>query len=103
MSAALLISALLAAFLGSASLALSQRKHWQVVTSSSSTPGQAPRRAGWSLLGASFLLTILRDGASFGALFWPMLLGLSVMVTALLMTWAPQALRPLARSFVLKN
>jgi len=96
MSEVLLVGALLTAFLGSTFLALSQRKHWQAVTGGPSLPGRAPRWLGWSLLAASFLIALLRDGGSFGILFWPMLAGFCVLMTAMLLTWSPQVIRPLA-------
>lgn len=103
MSAVLLSAALLAAVLGSVMLALSQRRHWQAVTGSPLSAGRPPRRLGSLLLAASFVLTILRDGASFGALSWPMLAGFSALFTAMLLAWAPQALRPLAHWMTLRN
>jgi hypothetical protein len=100
MSALLLLAALLAALLASALLALSQRKHWQALTGGPSCPGPAPRRLGWWLIATSLAVTLLRDGASFGALAWPMLLGCSGLMTAMVLAFAPHALRPLARLFM---
>lgn len=96
MNFVLLSAALLSAVLGSVMLALSQRRHWQAVTGSPLSAGRPMRRLGSLLLAASFVLTILRDGASFGALAWPMLVGFSALIVAMLLAWVPQALRPLA-------
>lgn len=103
MSAVLFAAALLAAVLGSAMLALSQRRHWQAVTDRPSSTGRPPRWLGWNLLAASFLLTIARDGPSFGALSWPMLVGFSASITAMLLAWTPQVLRPLANWIMPRN
>jgi hypothetical protein len=97
MSMVLLLAAFLAAVLGSALLALSQPRHWQSVTSTTARPAKAAHRLGCGLVFTSLLLTILRDGASFGGLSWPMLIGFSAVITALLLTFAPNTLRPLAQ------
>lgn len=96
MNTALLIGAILAATLGSAMLALSQQRHWKAVTGLTTPAGKLPRRLGWLLLAASLVLVILRDGASFGVLFWPMLVGLGALLTAAALTWAPGWMKPLA-------
>ncbi len=100
MSVVLLVGALLAATFGSALLALSQQRHWHAVMGTSAPPGGLPRRLGWLLIAASLVLVLLRDGASFGALFWPLLIGLGAMLTAAALTWAPGAMKPLAKWFV---
>lgn len=97
MNALLLLGAVFAAIFGSALLALSQRRHWQTVTGNPTEPGRAPRRLGWLLLAASIVLTILRDGASFAVLFAPVLIGSAALLIAMMLSWAPNALRPIAR------
>jgi hypothetical protein len=97
MNALLLVGAVFAAIFGSALLALSQRRHWQAVTRNPTEPGRAPRRLGWLLLTASIVLTILRDGASFAALFAPVLIGSAALLIAMMLSWAPNALRPIAK------
>lgn len=103
MNTLLFLMALLSALLGSAAFALSQRKHWQKVTGGTSSAGRVPRRVGWSLLAVSFLLTVLCEGASFGALSWPLLIGCTTLITAMLLTWTPQALRLLANWLTSKH
>lgn len=93
----MLLGAALAALLGCALLALSQQRHWQAVTRSPSAPGRAPRRLGALLLTVCVVLTILRDGASFAALFSPVLIGSAALITAMVLTWAPHMLRPITR------
>lgn len=97
MNAMLLLGALLAALLGCALLALSQRRHWRAVTRSQSEPGRRPQRLGSLLLMASIVLTILRDGVSFAALFSPLLIGFAALVIAILLTWVPGVLRPITK------
>jgi hypothetical protein len=95
----MLLGAVLAALLGCVFLALSQHRHWRAVTRSSSAPGRAPRRLGLILLTACVVLTLLRDGASFAALFSPVLIGSAALITAMVLTWAPHLLRPITRMF----
>jgi hypothetical protein len=95
----MLLGAVLAALLGCVCLALSQHGHWQAVTRSPSASGRAPRRLGALLLTACVLLTILRDGASFAALFSPVLIGTAALITAMVLTWAPHLLRPITNMF----
>ena len=99
MTAVLLIAAAFITLAGSVLLALSQPRHWQAVMGREPRPARGPRPAGWLLLGLSLTLTILRDGVSFGILLWPLLIGLGALTTAMLLTWAPWALRPLASWF----
>jgi uncharacterized membrane protein len=95
-----MILALVSACAGCALLALSQARHWQAVTASPSPPPRALRRVGWSLVLASLMLCILRDGASFAALLWPLLMMAGALIAALLLAWWPAALRPLCRLMV---
>lgn len=97
MTLALMILALVSACAGCALLGLSQARHWQAVTASPSPPPRTLRRVGWGLLLASLMFCILRDGASFAALLWPLLIMAGALIAALLLTWWPAALRPLCR------
>lgn len=97
MSALLLMAAILAVTAGCTLLALSQPRHWQDVMGSPSPPPRASRRWGWALLATSIVLVILRDGASFGALTWPMIAGLGAAITAGMLTYAPILIKPIAR------
>jgi hypothetical protein len=97
MSALLLSGALLTAVLACVLLALSQQRHWQAVTGNPSEPRRLPRHLGALLLTVSIGLAILRDGASFAALFLPVMFGAAALITAMVLTWAPHVLRPIAR------
>ncbi|MCU0760085.1 MAG: DUF3325 domain-containing protein [Steroidobacteraceae bacterium] len=99
MSAALLVGAMLAVTLGTALLALSQQRHWNAVMGTGSKPGNLPQRLGWLLISVSLVLTILRDGGSFGALSWPLQAGFGALLTSGALTWMPGVMKPLARWF----
>lgn len=97
MSATLLVGAVLAAFLGSALLALSQKRHWLAVTGALLRTNWPMRSLGWVMISTSLVLAVLRDGPSFAILFWPMLVGLGAMVTSAILTWMPSALKPVMK------
>ena len=97
MNTVLLLAAIIAVTASSTLLALSQPRHWQTVTGLASPPPRTAQRYGWALLGTSMVLVILRDGASFGALSWPMIAGLGAVITAGTLTWMPSWTEPLAR------
>ncbi|MEA1618038.1 DUF3325 family protein [Erythrobacter sp. T5W1-R] len=103
MNMLLLLGAVLAALFGCALLALSQPRHWQAVTRTRSEPGRTPQRLGWLLLTGSIVLTILRDGASFAALFAPVLIGSAVLVTAMVLTCCPRVLSPIMKMIMPMN
>ena len=84
-------------FLGCALLALSQSRNWRKVSGDSKTDPLRSVRAGWALVMLALLPCVLRDGGSFAALLWPLLFACGAMTTALLLTYKPQWLRPLAR------
>ncbi|MEL7028314.1 MAG: DUF3325 domain-containing protein, partial [Pseudomonadota bacterium] len=78
-------------------LALSQPRHWRAVM-----PGPAPdkpkrvlRIAGWVSLFASLIFCILRDGGSFAAILWPLILGAAALAVAMALTYRPSVLKPL--------
>lgn len=97
MSMILLIAAWVAGLGGCLALALSQQRHWQAATRSSSRPPRWFRLSGWSLIGASLGLVVIRDRASFAVLFWPMLTGAVALATAGLLSLKPTLLSPLAK------
>lgn len=97
MSMVLLIAAGLAGLGGCLALALSQHRHWQAAMRSGSLPPRWARRLGWSLIAASLGLLIMRDGASFAMLFWPLLIGAGALLTAGLLSWKPTLLSPLSK------
>ncbi|MBA4766355.1 MAG: DUF3325 domain-containing protein [Porphyrobacter sp.] len=95
----MLIAAAVTSVLGSAILALSQPRHWQAVTGTMSAPRRSTGRIGWCLIAASLMLVILRDGFSFGTLFWPLVVGFGSLLTGIALTWMPTLMKPLARLF----
>ena len=93
----LTIAALLAATSGCLLLALSQRRHWQAVTRTASRAPSSVRPAGWGMIGASLVLVVMREGTSFGALLWPMLIGVSALITVAILALNPALLASLAK------
>jgi hypothetical protein len=96
---ALLVLAALSAFSGCAMLALSQERHWQAVSGATCGPPARVRRSGWLLITISLIMCIWRDGGSFAALLWPLMLMLGALATAATLTWQPAVLRFLTRLF----
>jgi len=95
----LLLALLAAAYAGFALLALSQAQHWRTVV------GAAPlarsrvlslRAIGGALIALSLILSLLRDGPSFGSLLWATVISLAALAVAFTLAWRPQMLRPLA-------
>lgn len=99
MTEVLLAGTVFMAVLGCACLALSQERHWQVVTGETTNSGSAQRNAGLLLLSGSLCLSIVRDSIAFAILFWPLMLGAGAMATVAALTWSPWLLRPLTRFF----
>ena len=100
MSDTLLLFAVLGtAYIGFALLALSQRRYWRQIFSAGA-PIALPllflRGLGSLALTASLAVSLLRDGADYGALLWVTALSLSAMAVALTLAWRPSWLRPLA-------
>ncbi len=96
----LLALALGSAALGFALLALALPRHWEDSTGErvDAVPARrAMRGAGASLLVLSLAACLLRDGASFGALLWVLILFGAAAGVALVLAWVPQWLLPLAR------
>mgnify|MGYP005859170229 CR=1 FL=1 len=96
-SFAYLSLAMLLSFLGMVFLALSQAKHWRVITAEAETPPAMARPAGWALLFAALVPCILRDGASFAALTWPLLLAVAALTVSIFLAFCPARIRPFAR------
>lgn len=93
----LLVASLLALhLLGLACLALTQDKHWKLLSIHSRRQAWvAP--IGWGSLALSLLLAWTSQGAPFGSLIWLLLLPPSGCALALTLAWRPQWLRPLVR------
>jgi hypothetical protein len=88
-------------FLGFAVLALSQERHWERVHETNWLAARSPRaqRAiGFIAIAAALPLCLHDQGAGFGSLLWVVLMGAAAMAVALLLTWRPRWLRPLARA-----
>ncbi|MEO0566537.1 MAG: DUF3325 domain-containing protein [Pseudomonadota bacterium] len=99
--AVLLIFAFLSALLGCVLLAVTQIRHWKTLFGPRAEPGhvRVARTMGWSLIAMSLVLCVLRDGASFGALLWPLTLAVAAFCTAMMLAYRPQWLKPLADLF----
>jgi Protein of unknown function (DUF3325) len=87
-------------WLGFVALALSQERHWNLV---SGLP-LAQRLGGRGLAGVGLLLQacalmgLLRSqGPGFGSLLWTVMLTFNAMTVAFVLTWRPQWLAPVAR------
>lgn len=94
----LLIAAASCGYLGFAMLALSQKQHWRAVTGAAASSAvdarSGLRRAvGLTLLLMCLALAWLRSGATFGALLFVFLLGVTGLAVAFTLAWRPSALR----------
>jgi len=95
----LLLALLAAAYAGFALLALSQAQHWRTVTGAAALPRRRMRglrTIGAALVALSLLLSLLRDGPSFGSLLWATVISLAALGVAFTLAWRPGLLRPLA-------
>jgi len=95
----LLLALLAAAYAGFALLALSQAQHWRTVTGAAALPRRRMRglrTIGAALIALSLLLSLLRDGPSFGSLLWATVISLAALGVAFTLAWRPGLLRPLA-------
>lgn len=93
----LLFGAIALGLIGAALLALSQDKHWRVVTGSApKSSRRLARQIGWGIAILILPLCIARDGASFGALLWPLILQLSAVGIAIIIATNPAWLKPLS-------
>ncbi|MEM9618390.1 MAG: DUF3325 family protein [Pseudomonadota bacterium] len=87
-----LVLAVLSAFLGCGCLALSQEKHWRRIISAAQSGAKAKiclKCAGWALVSFSLVFCVLRDGASFAVLLWPMLMAAAGMSAAMALALMP--------------
>lgn len=99
-STLVLIALSLAAYLGFALLALSQTRHWRRV----GEPARLSRGrviilrfAGGGMVGLAFILSLMRDGPSFGALLWATTISIAALAMAFTLSWRPRLLRPLIK------
>ena len=97
---ALLLLAALLSWLGFALLALTQERHFALFYTSFSPFDQwirAQAATGIIAICLTLPLCLKAQGAGFGSLLWVLLTTFTAMTVALQLTWAPNALRPLAR------
>jgi hypothetical protein len=93
------LAACILAVWGFALLALSQQRHLERVFESNRPPShnrRAQTAIGFIAIGLSLPACIASQGASFGSLLWVLLLSAAALAVALMLTWRPQWLRPLA-------
>lgn len=91
----LLALAVLAALIGCAWLALSQSRHWRTVIGVGKAHA-VTRPVGWGLIGLSLIFCAARDGASFAALLWPLLLAGAAFTVAMTLAYNPRTLSIIA-------
>lgn len=87
-------------WLGFAGLALSQDKHWAAVAGERKCPPLtrfALRRAGMAFLAVSVILTLARDGMSFGLLLWPMAAFAGALAISLTIAYRPRLMAGVAQ------
>lgn len=92
-------AAALGLLLGFALIALGQERHWERFLGSNWPPAltsRALRAIGLIVIALALPWCIGAQGASFGSLLWVTLVCAAAMSVALLLTWFPQWLRPLA-------
>lgn len=88
----LIVSALFAAYLGFAALALASNRPWHRIAGSRPHPHGARRLligASIAFWTASLVLILLRDGPAFGALLWLMQMSLAGFLVVASVTWRP--------------
>lgn len=97
LASALLLIAFAVCLAGCLLLALSQVRNWRRVTGDSKAIAPKSSTAGWLFVLLSLVPCVLRDGASFAALLWPLIFAASAMTAALLLTYRAAWLKPVAR------
>lgn len=92
--------ATLLSLFGFALLALSQRRHrWALAGAQAHLkyPVKYVRAAGWVSICLALIPCVLRDGGSFAAVLWPLILGACAFAIAMALTYRPRWFRPLSR------
>ncbi|MEM1053685.1 MAG: DUF3325 domain-containing protein [Pseudomonadota bacterium] len=92
----LLLSALIMCLIGCVLLALSQQRNWREVLSDRKAEPPRIAWAGWSLVLLALVPCVVRDGGSFSALLWPLVFACGAMATAMILTYCPNLLKPIA-------
>lgn len=96
----LLLAVFVAAYLGFAALAMSQDRHWHHLGGGRHCPRRTSivlRFVGWLLLLAALVLSLVRDGASFGSLLWATVITVCALAVVATLSWRAHWLRPAAR------
>lgn len=96
----LLLAAALAAYGAFVCLALSMPRHWAAASGQQLTvvPYRRCLRAGGSaLLGVTYALCVGRDGPSFGAVLWVVLISIAALAVAFTLAWQPRLFGAAAR------
>lgn len=96
-SLALLAFASLLSIIGVAAVALSQERNWRNI-GVSKAPATWVRPLGWGLIFFALVPCIIRDGFSFTALVWPMLLAAAALVIGMVLAYKPAVMRILFSS-----
>lgn len=94
------------AVFGFALLALSQERHWSHVAQSTRPPALVvivQRAIGFIAIFGALPLCMAIEGASFGSLLWAVLLSAAAATVALVLTWAPGLLAPLAKASTVQS
>lgn len=84
-------------FAGCAFLALSQTRNWRAVVDDRKSKPPRVAKLGWTLVLLGLVPCIVRDGASFAALEWPLVFAAAAMSTAMILAYRPSVLRPATR------
>ena len=84
-----------------ASLAVSQNRNWKNIAESPILPATQKliRRIGWALLSIAFIICIARDGISFAILLWLLLIGISSLTIAMILSFKACLLKPFIRIY----
>ena len=93
------------ALIGCSLLALSQNRHWRAVVGGK-PPAQtasAARGRGWILVFITLLFCVLRDGESFAAVLWPLLLAAAAFLVSMALAYSPGLLKPIGNALSLDS
>lgn len=98
MIAFLLLLALLGVtYAGFAALALSQRPNWDILMLRRRFPAhlvRTLRACGFALLVSALSIALVRDGPSFGAILWTIMLAIGAALVAATLTFRRKTTRP---------
>lgn len=100
MPALLLIIAATCALIGCSLLALSLKRNWRLVSNSqiSVRALKTVRLCGWAALCFSLIACVVKDGAGFAALSFPLLFALGSFLVAMMLSYRPSLFQPVIRA-----